>query len=194
MLSEKQKPEGSSDHPLHMAVAEELQRRLSGHNSELKKDPACGGGQHLPLFIGPRRGRDSRICLVDLLVVSEGLVRVIVEIEESGFLPTKICGKFLQSALATHFVHDSQEDPVVPYADKVLFVQVLDSSKCLKKGTRKDSQAELIELRIRGMLPLKRSHITDYRLFFVDGKNDQCSLSLVGETVTNALTQQMESD
>jgi hypothetical protein len=186
-LNEKKKQEQSSVHPLHVAVAEELQRRIA-EDSTLLRDPACGGRQHLPLFIGPRRSSASRMGLVDLLVLSEGRVRLIIEIEESGFLPTKICGKFFQSALATHFIHDLQREPVVPYSDRVLFVQVIDSSKFPKKGTRKCAQAKLIKSRIRKMLPLYGSYITNYCLFFVNGPNDQKGLSLVGKAVANALT------
>jgi hypothetical protein len=79
------------------------------------------------------------MCCVDLLVRSSGTVRAIVEIEESGFLPTKICGKFLQAALATHFIHDLNTEPAIPYADEVIFIQVLDGSKFLKPGSRKSS-------------------------------------------------------
>lgn len=174
-------------HPLHFAVAEELQQRLEGRG-KLIRDPACGGTQHLPLFVGAVRKRDTWMCDVDLLIVSSGRVRVIVEIEESGFLPTKICGKFLQSAVATHFIHDSQPEPALPYDDRVLFVQVLDGSKCLKVGTRKDRQGELIERRIRSMLPLKGSGVTDYRLVFVRGVDDHAGLESVGMAVSEALT------
>lgn len=175
-------------HPLHVAVAEELHHRLSDLE-KLIKDPACGGKQHLPLFIGPRRGRDTRMCLVDVLVVSSGRVRIIVEIEESGFLPTKICGKFLQAALATHFIHDSQAEPAVPYADRVLFMQVLDGSKCLKPGTRKLAQAELIEREVRRRLPLEESSITDYHLLFVTGPGDREGLNAVGAVASRHLAE-----
>jgi hypothetical protein len=174
-------------HPLHFAVAEELQKRLAGRG-ELIRDSACGGAQHLPLFVGPTKGRGTRTCDVDLLIVSENQVRVIVEIEESGFLPTKICGKFLQSAIATHFIHDSRMGSALPYGNRVLFVQVLDGSKILKQGTRKDSQCELIERQIRSMLPLKGSSITDYRLFFVRGVDDCAGLESVGAAVSDAIT------
>ena len=88
-------------HPLHIAIAASIKQHL-GELGELLCDPACGGKQHLPLFVGTRKGRDTRMCCVDLLVILSGKIRVIVEIEESGFHPTKICGKFLQSVLATH--------------------------------------------------------------------------------------------
>ncbi len=162
-------------HPLHVAVANVLQQRLSGRG-DLLKNLACGGKQHLPLFIGTTKNRIARMCEVDLLIVSENQVRVIIEIEESGFLPTKICGKFLQSAIATHYIHNSLEEPVISYSNHVLFIQVLDGSSILKDGARKDKQVELIEHKIRGMLPLKESSIIDYRVFFIMGDNDSTGL------------------
>ena len=174
------------DHPLHLAVAEELQRHLAG-SAELIRDPACGGAQHLPLFVGPTKRRERRVCDVDALIVSEGCVRVIVEIEESGFLPTKICGKFLQAALATHFIHDSRKEAALPYGDRVLFIEVLDATKCLRPGGCKNAQGEMIEREIRSLLPMKKSRLTDYRLFFVYGPGDRAGLEAVGEAVAETL-------
>ena len=173
-------------HLLHVAVAEAIKRQLNPP-IELVLDQACGGNQQIPLFVGQRKGRDTRMCCADLLVISLGKVRAIIEIEESGFIPTKICGKFLQSAIATHFIHDSRSEVSIPYCENVLFVQVLDGSKCLKPGTRKDIQAELIEQMIRELLPLKKSTITDYRLFFVSGIKDQAGLAPIGEAVSEHL-------
>ncbi len=173
-------------HSLHVAVFEAIQRQLDAR-SELLRDPACGGDQHLPLFIGERRGRDTRMCLVDLLVLSGGQVRVIVEIEESGFLPTKICGKFLQAALATHFIHDSRPELAVPYAARVHFVQVLDGSKCVVEGGRKRFQGSLIKKEIHELLPLKGKNITDYHLFFVSGAEDRPGLEAVAAAVSQGL-------
>jgi len=173
------------DHPLHLAVAEEIARVLGGGHV-LLRDPACGGAELLSLFVGPLKARGTRMCCVDALVVSEGRIRAIVEIEESGFLPTKICGKVLQAALASHYVGESSMGAAFPYGDEVLFVQVLDSSKCLKKGTRKDAQASLIEREIRTMLPMRR--ITDYRLFFASTEPSDGGLAAIGEAVSSALT------
>jgi hypothetical protein len=114
-------------HPLHLAVAEEIHRLLDSR-FELVRDKDCRGNQQIPLFIGRRKARETRMCCVDLLVLQSGTIRAIVEIEESGFIPTKICGKFLQAALATHFIHDTRAETAIPYAEKVLFIQVLDGS------------------------------------------------------------------
>jgi hypothetical protein len=173
-------------HPLHVAVADAVAQVLLDRG-ELIRDPACGGEHQLPLFVGSAKGRHTRMCNVDLLVVSRGQVRVIMEIEESGFLPTKICGKFLQSAIASHFVHDSQPAGPVPYGKRVLFVQVIDGSKCLKPGSRKEPQAALIERKIREMLPLGGGGVTDYGLFFVGGAQDSKGLRAVSQAVASSL-------
>lgn len=164
-----------------------MQQRLDGRG-ELVRDKDCrdngvsGVAQDLPLFVGSIKKRHTQICDVDLLIVSGGRVRIIVEIEESGFLPTKICGKFLQSAIATHFIHKSRSEHALPYADDVLFVQVLDDSKW-PKNSRKHEQGELIKGQIRSILPLKGSRVTDYSLFFVRGVDDRVGLKLVGDEV-----------
>ena len=167
-------------HPLHLAVAEAIAQQLPSY-CKLLRDPACGGSHNLPLFAGFRKGNDTEICNVDLLILSSKKIRMIVEIEESGFLPTKICGKFFQAALATHFIHQShKKEGPIPYAEKVLFIQVIDRSK-LPLRTRKELQGELIEQEIQKLLPLRG--ITDYRLVFVAGKDDASGLAAVGEAV-----------
>jgi hypothetical protein len=188
LLGKKLELEMNMEHPLHVAVAKEIEKRLA-NRGEFFRDSACGGAQHLPLFDGPNKGRSAHMCDVDLVVVSEGHVKVIVEIEESGFMPTKICGKFLQSAFATYLIHDPRPEPKVPFGSNVLFVQVLDGSKSLPEGTQKKSQGMSIEQKIHSLLPIRESTITDYHLFFVHGKNDFEGLEIVGAMVSEALTQ-----
>jgi hypothetical protein len=180
------------NHPLHEAVADAISKSLP-QNVEFVRDPACRGEQHLPLFVGKRKARDTRMCCVDLLLLFSGRVRGIVEIEESGFLPTKICGKFLQAALADHFIHDTRREGPVSYGERVLFVQVIDGSSCLKDASRKEQQAQLIESQIGGLLPLRG--LTEYRLFFIDGAEDQVRLKALAAGVSKALAEpQDQSD
>ena len=167
-------------HPLHQAAADRIAKNVP-HDMELLRDPACGGNQHLPLFVGKDKRRDTRMCCVDLLLVSGGRVRCIVEVEESGFLPTKICGKFLQAALADHFIHDSRDEGALPYGEYVRFVHVLDGSACLKDGSRKEEQARLIQEEIRRLLPVRG--ITEYHILFVNGPGDVMKLDVVSSLV-----------
>lgn len=174
------------DHPLHLAVANEIDGVL-GEDYRLLRDSAWGGNQLLSLFAGERRARDTRMCCVDLLVLHEGRVRVIVEIEESGFLPTKICGKVLQAALATHYIADSPP-VVVPYGPEVLFVQVLDSSKGPKPGSKKRPQAVGIEREIRNLLRL--NGITDYQPHFASVAPHDSGMSSLRDSVAAVLAKQ----
>jgi hypothetical protein len=180
--------EALMNHALHIAVADEIQKHLADPY-KLFKDTACDGSQHLSLFVGKRKARDTHMCDVDLLIVSEDRVRVIIEIEEFGFIPTKICGKFLQSGFADHFICDQRSKPVVPYNNSVLFIHVLDGSKWNRQKTGKDLQAHLIEKKIHNMLSFKGNNITAYQLFIVQGVNDLENLELVGSAVANVLDQ-----
>jgi hypothetical protein len=173
-------------HSFHLAVAKQIDRLRAGHG-KLFKDPACDGKQHLPLFVVDTKERGTHMCDVDMLMISEGQVRVIVEVEESGFIPTKICGKFLQSVFATHFIQDSRPEHVFPYGKRVLFIQVLDGSKFNKTGTSKYMQARRIEKKIHDMLPIKGSTITAYHLVFVGDPNNPDGLAAVGKSITTAL-------
>lgn len=174
------------EHHLNLAVANAIEARMSGR-AQLIRAVECGGNQQLPLFVGIRKSRGSRMCCVDLLVIQSGRVRVIVEIEESGFLPTKLCGKFLQAAIANHFIHDSHAG-AIPYGEQVLFLQVLDASKCLRPGTRKDVQADLIAAELQGLVPVKSGSISGYRLFLVWGERDYNQLNLVADASVSALS------
>ncbi len=170
-------------HPMHKAFARELRSRLT-NSVEVYLDPACGGTQQLPLFIGKCKSFETRMCCVDLLVLKAGKVRAIIEIEESGFLPTKVCGKFFQAALADHYIPNAKTSGSIPYSPKVLFIQVLDGSS-LKPNSRKKAQAALIERQIKGMLPLRG--ITDYRLLYVSGAKDKAGLKALGQTLASWL-------
>ena len=173
-------------HSFHLAVAKQIDRLRAGRG-KLFQDPACDGKQHLPLFVGGVNKRESHMCDVDMLMISEGQVRVIIEIEESGFIPMKICGKFLQSVFATHFIQDSRPEHIFPYGKRVLFIQVLDGSKFNKTGTSKYLQARLIEEKIRDLLTIIGSIITDYNLVIVGDPNNPDGLAVVGESIMAAL-------
>ena len=158
------------EHHFHKAVAKEIENKLSGHG-KLIKDSACGGNQRISLYAKEKKGLDTRMCDVDLIIEIKRKVKVIIEIEESGFIPTKICGKFLQSAIAKYYIYGPRPETKVPYDDHVSFIQVLDGSKCLPKGTKKKEQARIIEQEIRELLPLNGSNINCYHLNFVESEN-----------------------
>lgn len=169
-------------HRLHKAVADALGTAVSDHYTVLK-DPACGGDQHLPLFLHKEKSRAHKLCNVDALVLLDGRLKVIVEIEETNIKPTQICGKFLTSALAQYFTHANTHDTPIEKADAVLFLQVVDSTK-LKDKSRKIKQFAFLEESIRTLLSgIQTSHITDYHLIPVKGCEDQKGMERVATVV-----------
>jgi hypothetical protein len=85
--------------------------------------------QSIPLFCKPEKSESSRFCSVDMIVVKDKSVKVIMEIEESGIKPSKICGKLLTSALSEFFIHGEDPNERVRVTSPLLFVQVLGTSK-----------------------------------------------------------------
>jgi len=134
----------------------------------LIRDKACGGEQRIPLFSTAEKSRETEYCNVDLLVLSENKIRMIVEIEESNVKPTQICGKFLTSALANYYIHDSKRNKPVEMNGSVAFIQIVDTSKLVKSKTTKFKQWKALEKSINTITPLKNSKITSYKLLTTD--------------------------
>jgi hypothetical protein len=128
------------------------------------KDEACGGDQRIPLFYDTKKSRETEYCNVDLLVLKENKIKAIIEIEESNVKPTQICGKFLTSALANYYIHDSKRNEPVEMDNSVIFVQIVDASKLVKCKTSKFKQWKALEESINRIIPLKNSRITLYKL------------------------------
>jgi len=148
-----------------MAVGNLFEDSISS-DCQLIRDDACGGNQHIPLFFSENKSRGTEYCDVDLLVLKNGRIKIIIEIEETNIRPTQICGKFLTSALARYYVHETMNNGPVGMHDSVTFIQILDSSKLKADKTSKFTQWENLEHSINNILPVKESNITNYRLFF----------------------------
>lgn len=170
------------NHPLHVAIAKEVARCIPKYTT-IQADKACGGKKFLPLFSSDRRSRDTQLCKVDLMVLKNNTIKVILEVEESGFNPAKICGKFLTSALASYFIHNSYGGDPVGFSDNVKFVQVIDASKFIKPGSRKKEQYELINNQINQLLAKKFGSISSYELLLVFGPKDKNGIETVGRAV-----------
>jgi len=155
---------GGSLHELHVSIGDLIEERLREREDfKLVRDKDCGGDQRIPLFCSGVKSRRTEYCYVDLLVIQDGMIRVIVEIEESDVKPTQICGKFLTSALARYYIHETEENPIEMH-DSVTFIQVVNTSK-LKARSMKPYQWKNLEASIKNILPLKESNIREYRLF-----------------------------
>lgn len=156
----------SVGHPLHRAIGAILADSVrDAAHARVLLDSDCGGQQRLPLFSSDNKSRRTQFCSVDALVLSNERVSVIVEIEESDTKPTQVCGKFLTSALSAGFIHELHGDRLIPMADSVLFVQVLDTQQLVLERTSKLHQWDNIAASIRGVLPLPGTKIDRYELF-----------------------------
>lgn len=154
---------------IHKKVGKILSKAIPADSGyTLLRDPACGGKQHIPLFYTLKKARMTEYCNVDLLVLKDNEIKVIVEIEESNVKPTQICGKFLTSALSKYYIHDSAKNKPAKMADSVSFIQIVDTSKLVRDKTAKFEQWKALEKSINGILRIKDSKITDYRLLTTD--------------------------
>jgi len=159
-----------SKHRLHKRIYTIIKAALPvAKGYSLHADYSCSGSRRsgitrIPLFLGPGKSRISQLCYVDLIILQHRAIKVLVEIEESGRQPTKILGKFLTSAIATHFAHPSLSPAPIPKDKKVLFVQII-SSDDLRPNTSRRRQWQSIGEFIRAMVRKGNvKGIFDYRL------------------------------
>jgi hypothetical protein len=167
-------------HPLHEVIGDLLAASVPP-TCTLVKDPACRGDQCIPLFCSDKKSFATKFCNVDLLILCDRDIRVIVEIEEANVKPTQIAGKFLTSALSSHFIHRRHGGQAVPKGDQVLFLQIVDTSG-LSVRTAKKKQWRNIEKGIRDILPL--GGITEYKLIYGDETDFQ---GQAGQQVVEAI-------
>jgi hypothetical protein len=140
-------------HLLHQLVGEIVTEKFGKQPGVIvKRDFACCAKEEpqeqLPLFSTQRKSRVTQLCKVDMLIIAENEVKIIIEIEESGMIPTKICGKFLTSGLAQWYI-PYKGDPV-RLADNLLFIQVLSSSKIPERSSI-HNQWSSIESTLKGI-------------------------------------------
>jgi len=154
-------------HPMHKEIGDILERNLP-QDCRLIRDQACGGNQRIPLFYTEEKSRETEYCNVDLLVLKENKIRLIVEIEESDVKPTQICGKFLTSALARYYIHESENNKRIGMGESVTFIQIVDTSGLVKDKTKKFKQWNLLEKSMNRILPLEDSKIRTYKLINTD--------------------------
>ena len=125
-------------HPLHKIAGYLVCKKFNNREGiTVKKDFACCGKEdiqeQLPLFSSGEKSRVTQLCKVDMLVVVKNEVKVIIEIEESGMIPTKLCGKFLTSGLAQYYMPYKKEK--IPISKNLLFIQILSSERIPEKSS-----------------------------------------------------------
>jgi len=159
------------EHPLHKKIGKAL--KVIKEPLTFVLDPACddSSDQRIPLFMVGPKSRKTQICNVDAIVLEGNRVHTIIEIEETSILPTKICGKFLTSALAEFTEHEKYGKPAL---HETKFIQVL-SDKALKEDrSSKQKQAEIIEQKIREMLK-NFTTISKYHILWESDLDRTCS-------------------
>jgi len=154
-------------HPLHRIVADLFEHSLP-EGCRFVRDEAGDGDQRIPLFCSKERSRTTWYCDVDMLIILNGKIAIIVEIDESDIKPTQICGKFLTSALARYYIHESENDVPIGMHDSVTFIQIMDTSKLKRDKTSKFRQWDNLEKSIQAILPITDNGIQRYRLFYGD--------------------------
>ena len=148
-------------HPLHLKIGDIFQLVFPDN---LIKDTACGGDQHIPLFVSADKSRKTEYCNIDLLVLKDNAVKIIVEIEESNIKPTQVTGTFLTAALSKYYIHRKNKNKRLRMAEDVTFIQFVDTKKLKGDRTSKKEQFSNIEESINWILPLKDSKITHYKI------------------------------
>ena len=167
------------DSPFHKKIGDILNdMNLPKVGVSVCLDMACDGNEkgkksQISLFAG-EKGRENILCKVDSILIthenSVNNIKVIIEIEESGFNPTKICGKYFTSALAKSYIDFSGIE--IPIACKsILFIQIIDSNNLLKNvkeknNSKKKEQLINIGKEIKSVLPF--GCIKEYEVIFID--------------------------
>jgi hypothetical protein len=160
------------NHDLHKKVADVI-TNLVQNNKNLRFDPACGGSAHLPFFLDLMASRESALSKVDLMLLigdeERKSVKLVCEIEESGFHPTKIFGKVFSTAGAV--MAKIQDKEKFALDKDGIFIQIISSDKIEEKllqsqFTQKYNQGKRIETEIKKMLKGIDCWIKDYHLIY----------------------------
>ncbi len=133
-------------------------------------DSACANErrQHIPIFLEEDRSLEAKICNVDILILKDGKIKIVIEIEESNIKPTQICGKFLTAVLGKYYIHRKNSYRSIQYSESVLFMQILNNSKLKKDKTRKIEQGKKIEQEIIKIIKDQgwKCPIKEYKLIY----------------------------
>jgi hypothetical protein len=160
-------------HPLHLSVAKEF--TSFAKKCKILLDPACGGSQNLPFFIGRPKSNANKITNVDLVVIVNNKVKVVCEIDESNIKPGHIYGKFL--SLISTDICILKNGVEYEFDEELIFVQVL-STENLKKKSKKEDQWGIIENSIQSNLSSFNGKKIKYHILIGDSSSFTDSLKL----------------
>lgn len=131
-------------------------------------DQACGGDHHHKnsLYNAPHRSHAHRFSDADILILAEGKVKVIAEIEESNVKPIHLFGKFLAGAMSSFYIHSKRDDSPTEFAEEVLFLQLLNSSGISGEINTKYKQWGNIKQAIDSVIAAGGTKINKYELIY----------------------------
>ena len=157
-------------HLLHQQVAETIYNiGHTMHSHTVLVDQDCmftgypGIKQRLPFFLSYRPARESAVSDVDVVLIKDDKIKLVCEIEESGFNPTKIFGKLFSTASAK--VCRLNSGKIYELDENAVFIQMI-SAKDLPVDSLKAKQGQLIENEINNKLSCYNSWIKHYRLSY----------------------------
>ena len=154
---------------LHVMVADSIDTisKLKNPALKMERDKACGGVKTLKFFLSYIPSRESTVSQVDLILFKDSKVKLVCEIEESGFHPGKLFGKLFSTASAkacrivvqnSHQYYELDEDAI--------FIQIVSSQAIINDKSQKEKQGQIIENEIFHKLAYYNSWIKRYRLIF----------------------------
>jgi len=168
-------------HPFHSGIGGVLRHIIRKYN-KIKSggkyflSGECGGNHNLPLFIrndtNDTTGNATELCNVDAIIKTSDAIGIIIEIEESGYLPTKICGKYLTSNLAKYYQYKKID--YIPFDSlNISFIQIIDMRKQSKE---KEEQFRHIEKAIKNLINVaekggfEHGCIKEYNIVLINAK------------------------
>jgi hypothetical protein len=173
---EKETQPKNQTHILHKQVAKTIHNIGRSHKYEVIVDYACvfdgypGRNQRIPFFLSDDAARYTTVSNVDIILIKNKKVKLVCEIEESGFIPTKIFGKLFSTAFADICrLWDGKKHHLYNLDNNSVFIEVME--KPLPEETKKIAQGNLIEKKINKNLKTINSWIKKYRLIYGDDKD-----------------------
>jgi hypothetical protein len=158
-------------HPLHEEVAMTFDRLILPFKTTLscEKDGACGGNKQLTFFLSFVPSRESAVSKVDLVVLKNEKIKLVCEIEETGFNPGKFFGKVFSTASAKVCrLVDMAGHKYINFDEEAIFIQIVSTKLFDKDNSFKEKQGQLIENEIFHKIGIYKSWITRYRMIYGD--------------------------
>jgi hypothetical protein len=164
---------------LHECIGDILKRMEKPLKIDVILDPACAGSkyskQRIPLFIKKPKSNKTELCNVDAMIIQNGKIKIIIEIEESDNKPTQICGKYLTTNLAKFYNYGSLSIDIDNAS--VFFIQIVDIKNISKSSSKPDKFIN-IETAIKNLILTARTNkfdhgcIKGYKIIKFDAKKN----------------------